>query len=281
MTADRSLAPARGLAGLTPDERDQVNRATGLVSAALGPELVSLALYGSAMTTGLRPDSSDIDLLVVTAHRLRAAARRRLVAGFLEVSGRSFVTPGDRRPLEVTVLAVPEIRPWRFPPRFELQYGEWLRRDLAAGRDLGGPTVSPDVAILIETARVAAETLAGEPLEAVLPAVPWPDLVAALGHGVDDVLPGIRDNTDTTNGLLTLARIVATATTRQILPKGEAADLVLAGWADRGLDPAPLRRARDEYESGRYLRWGTGARDAAVRVGEALATEARRRLAAT
>jgi streptomycin 3"-adenylyltransferase len=281
MTADRPRAPARGLAGLTPDERDQVDRVTRLVVATLGDDLVSMALYGSAMTTGLRPDSSDIDLLVVTAGRLRASARRQLVAGLLEVSGRSFETPGGRRPLEVTVLAVPEIRPWRFPARFELEFGEWLRADLQAGRTAGGPTVNADVAILVETARAAAETIVGEALDVVLPAIPWPDLVAAMGHGVDDVLPGIRDNTDTTNGLLTLARIIATARTRRILAKGEAADLVLAGWDDRDVDPAPLRRARDEYETGRYRRWGTDARDAAIGVGEALAAEARRRLAAT
>ena len=238
-----------------------------------------MALYGSAMTTGLRPDSSDIDLIVVSGRRLRPADRRRFVAGLLEISGRSHDVPGDRRPLEVTVLAIPEIRPWRFPPRFELQYGEWLRRDLVAGRDVGGPTINPDVAILFETARSAAETLAGEPIDGVLPDVPWPDVVAAMGHGVDDVLPGIRDNTDTTNGLLTLARIIATATTRKILSKAEAAGLVLAGWSDRDVDPAPLRRARDEYEAGRYVHWGPAARDAAVGMGEALAIEARRRLA--
>lgn len=281
MSRDGSRAPAPGLATLAVGERDQVDRATRLATETLGADLVSMALYGSAMTTGLRPDSSDIDLLVVSARRLGPADRRRLVAGLLELSGRSFERAGGLRALELTVLAMPEILPWRFPPRFELQYGEWLRRDLVAGRAVGGPGVNADVAILIETVRAAAETLAGAPVGEALPVVPWADVVAAMGHDVDEVLPGIRDNTDTTNGLLTLARIISTTTTRRILSKGEAADLVLASWSDRRVDLAPLRRARDEYGSGRYLRWGTDARDAAIRVGEALAIEARRRLAAT
>jgi HAD superfamily hydrolase (TIGR01509 family) len=258
-----------------------VEQAVRLVGTALGTDLVSMALYGSAMTTGLRPDSSDIDLLVVAARRLRRGDRRRLVTGLLQVSGRSHDVPGDRRPLELTVLALPEIRPWRFPPRFELQYGEWLRADLAAGRDAAGPVVNPDVAILIETARAASETLAGEGLQSVLPQVPWPDLVAAMAHGIEDVLPGIRENTDTTNGLLTLARINATGETRRIHGKAEAADLVLAAWSGLGAtDPSPLHRARDEYLSGRYEPWDPAAHAAAVGVGEALAAEARLRLSA-
>jgi streptomycin 3"-adenylyltransferase len=273
--------PERGSAGLTERERGQVAQAMKAIVDVLGDAFITMALYGSAMTGGLRPDSSDIDLLVVTSRRLGRVRRRRLVAGLLAASGRSHETPGDRRPLEVTVLALPEIRPWRFPARRELQFGEWLRHDLEAGHDVGGPAADADVAILIETARAASEAVAGEPLEAVLPEVPWADVVAAMRHGVEAVLPGIHDNTDTTNGLLTLARILATAETRAIHAKDEAAARVLAAWPARlsASDRRPLERARDEYRSGRYATWDPASQAAAVRVGEALAADARRRLA--
>lgn len=37
-----------------------------------------------------------------------------------------------RRPLEVTIVVRDEVVPWRYPPRRELQFGEWLRQDLQA-----------------------------------------------------------------------------------------------------------------------------------------------------
>jgi hypothetical protein len=54
---------------------------------------------------------------------------------------------GPARSVELTIVVADEIRPWRYPPRCDLQYGEWLR----AGYDQG------DVAAAEEhTATVAA-----------------------------------------------------------------------------------------------------------------------------
>ena len=146
MTAGR-----HGLADLTSDERDQVDRSVELARRILGEELVSMALYGSATSTGLRPDSSDIDLLIISAGHLTPAQRRAFVHGFLDISGRSHAVPGDRRPLGVEVVALPAIRPWRYPPELDLQYGEWLRRDFEAGAGQDRPIASADLAILLET----------------------------------------------------------------------------------------------------------------------------------
>lgn len=255
----RAERPAHGLVDLTADERDQVDRSVELAQRILGGGLVSMALYGSATTTGLRPHSSDIDLLVITASPLQPAQRRAFIEGLLAISGRGHAVPGDRRPLGVEVVALPAIQPWRYPPDMDLQYGEWLRADFEAGRGQDRAIPNADLAILLETAWAGSETLAGQPILEVLPRIPWPDLVDAMTDGVREVQPGIDENTDTTNGLLTLARILTTLDTRAIRSKAEAAEHVL-GMPEAGLvgeARAALERARSEYLVGEYRRWST------------------------
>jgi streptomycin 3"-adenylyltransferase len=253
-----AASPRHGLADLAPGERAQVERSVELARRILGDGLVSMALYGSATSTGLRPDSSDIDLLIVAAAALAPDQRRAFIDGFLAISGRSHETPGDRRPLGVEVVALPAIQPWRYPPAMDLQYGEWLRADFAAGTGHDRPIPNPDLAILLETAWAGCETLAGRPMLEVLPRIPWPDLVDAMAEAVREVQLGIDENTDTTNGLLTLARILTTLDTGAIHSKSEAAGHVLAMADSGGLvgeARAALERARDEYIAGDYRRW--------------------------
>ncbi len=78
-------------------------------------EIVGLYLYGSAVADGLRPDS-DLDLFVVTDRRLTATEKARIVEGLLPISGRT-TRPPAWRPIEVTIVAHPDVRPWRYPPR--------------------------------------------------------------------------------------------------------------------------------------------------------------------
>jgi hypothetical protein len=82
------------------------------------------------------------------------AMQRREVSGrdeeqlgdVLEISGR----PVGRRPVELTIVVEPEIRPWRYPPNFDFQCGEWLRREFESGDVEPWPTTtSPDLASLI------------------------------------------------------------------------------------------------------------------------------------
>ena len=40
--------------------------------------------------------------------------------------------PVEQNP-QVTVVVRSEVRPWRYPPRMDFQYGEWLRSDLEIG----------------------------------------------------------------------------------------------------------------------------------------------------
>lgn len=116
---------------LPADLQNQVSLACAAVERHLAQGPLSIHLFGSAVDGGLKPHS-DIDLLVTVSAQLQEPVRRALLGELLTLSA----SPGSgsgRRPLELTVVARPEVVPWRYPARRELQFGEWLRRDLLAG----------------------------------------------------------------------------------------------------------------------------------------------------
>ena len=210
--------------------------------------MVGAYLYGSALTGGLRP-RSDLDVLVLVERRTTPQERRRLVEGLLATSGRD---SQGRLPVEVTIVAEPDVKPWRFPPRYDLQYGEWLRAQLESGElEVLPATTNPDVALLLTMVLQASHPLLGPPAAEVLDPVPADDLVRAMLADTDEVMPGLED--DTRNSVLTLARIWRSMETGEIGPKDAAAD-----WALERLPPEHrqvLARARAIYLGEEDERW--------------------------
>ena len=230
--------------------RDQADAAIDVLQRATPPHVITdVVLYGSAAAGRVRPDS-DLDLLAVTARRLADDEKRRIVAGLLPISARA-TRPPEWRPLELTIVALPEVRPWRYPPHMELQYGEWLREDFLAGNiELGGPE-NPDIAILLTDARISGRALIGRAPAELFDPVPAGDLERAMVEGIPGLLADLAD--DTRNVLLTLARIWTTLVTGEIRSKDEAADWVLARLPEQ--DRPLLERARDLYRSGGDGEW--------------------------
>ena len=228
----------------------QIEAALELMSQALrrGTSL-GVYLYGSAVVGGLRPDS-DLDLFVVAGRRLSRGEKRRLIDGLLPISGRE-TRPASWRPLELTVVAQVEVRPWRYPPRWELQYGEWLRPEFLAGELEPWPSVNPDLAVLISMVLASGRPLVGPPAAELLDPVPHADLVRAMVDELPQLLGEL--GSDTRNVLLTLARIWTTAATTEIRSKDAAAE-----WALGHLPPEHqpvLATARDLYLGGGYGSW--------------------------
>jgi streptomycin 3"-adenylyltransferase len=216
--------------------------------------IVGLYLYGSAVAGGLRPDS-DLDLFVVSDRRLTPEEKARIVEGLLPISGRE-TRPAGWRPIEVTIVAQPDVRPWRYPARMQLQYGEWLRAELLAGAIEPEPAENPDLGVLVTMVRQNSRPLIGPPATDILDAVPGADLVHAMVDGLPFLLSDIAH--DTRNVLLTLARIWTTIATGEIRSKDEAADWVLSRLPDA--HRPTLARARDLYRTGGYGDpWDDGA----------------------
>ncbi|ORT83181.1 aminoglycoside resistance protein [Burkholderia puraquae] len=208
-----------------PDEiAAQVAAACATIERHLGATLKAIHLFGSALDGGLKP-RSDVDLLVTVSARADEPTRRALMRDLLAVSappGRA----GDMRALEVTVVAHDEVVPWRHPARRELQFGEWLRRDLEAGI-VEPALVDHDLAILLTKVRQHSVVLVGPPAAALFEQVPARDFVAALLATVAQWNAEPNWRGDECNVVLALARIWYSAATGRIAPKDVAATWVL------------------------------------------------------
>jgi predicted nucleotidyltransferase len=207
--------------------------------------LVGAYLHGSAVLGGLRADS-DLDVLAVPARETTRAEKQKILSGLLAVSGDR--SRGDgRRPIELTIVAASEVRPWQYPPRRDFQYGEWLRERFARGDlDLFRPTIDPDIAILITMVRLGDVTLTGSAAGTTFDEVPQRDLVEALVADIPALIDDI--DSDTRNVVLTLTRIWHSVVAGRIRSKDAAAE-----WALERLPPEHrpvLVRAREGYLRG-------------------------------
>jgi streptomycin 3"-adenylyltransferase len=223
------------------DVAPQLDAVLSVVREVLGPITVGAYLYGSALSGGLRPDS-DLDVFVLASRRLADDEKRRLVEGLMPLSWRR-LRPEGWRPVELSVVVQSEVRPWRYPPRFDFQYGEWLRAEFERGDLAPWPDVNPDVAVLATMARLRSRTLLGVAAVEALDPVPPSDLARAMTDDLDGLLADLED--DTRNVLLTLARMWSTLATGEIRSKDEAADWTLQRLPDE--HRSILALARDAY----------------------------------
>ncbi|MGI5220854.1 aminoglycoside adenylyltransferase family protein [Nocardia sp. CA-290969] len=192
------------------------------VTEVLGGNTTGLYLYGSAVTGGWRHDS-DIDLLAVVDESLGDEVRDALADMLLRASGR-WPRSGPARPVELTVVVRDDLVPWRYPPRSDFVYGEWLRAEFERG-DLPTPTEDTDLAFLVTMARDSGVALAGPPAAHLLDPVPAGDLVRAITAGLPELIAGVDG--DERNVVLTLARMWVTAETGAVVSKADAAAALL------------------------------------------------------
>ena len=173
-------------------------------------------LTGSAAMAGLRPDS-DIDLVLVTQRSLSRAERRALLTLLLKISGAS---GGLARPVELTCVALPDVVPWAYPPTCDLLYGEWLRPAFAGGA-IPEPHLSSDLAVMLTALHRHFRVLRGSVPSEIIDPVPDADVRQAILDSLPSLLTDLVG--DERNVLLTLARMLVTISTGQIVSKDEAA----------------------------------------------------------
>jgi streptomycin 3"-adenylyltransferase len=235
---------------LRDPDQEQLDRVVALVLDVLGPHTVGAYLFGSAVLGGLRP-RSDLDVFVVSKRRTTREEKQRLVDRLLAISGRS--TPqGMWRNVELTIVVQSEVKPWRYPPRRDFQYGQRFRAAFESGNLAPWPTTTdPDLASLITQVLLANSPVLGPPPADVCDPVPYADFVRAIVDDIDAWLANL--DSDTRNVILALARIWRTLATGVIRSKDGAAD-----WA---LDRLPqehraiLARARAIYLGDEAERW--------------------------
>jgi streptomycin 3"-adenylyltransferase len=227
----------------------QLDAIVDLVREVLGPTIVGAYLTGSAVMGGLKA-RSDLDVLVVTGRSTTHGEKQRLTDGLLAISNRDGI-PGFERPVELTIGVQSGLRPWRYPPPMDFQYGEWLRERFERGELEPQKPINPDLAIFLTGVLHASRPLIGPTAADVLDPVPAADLRRAMTDELPSLLADL--DTDTRNIVLTLARIWVTLVTGEIRSKDAA-----AAWALTRLPEehrAVLARARAIYLGDEDERW--------------------------
>jgi predicted nucleotidyltransferase len=230
---------------MNAEERAQIDRTLALLTDVLGHDVVGAYLHGSAVLAGLRA-RSDVDIFVVSERRLTATEKRLLVRELLAISR-------NPRPIELTIAVHGDIRPWRYPPRMDFQYGDWWRTEYERGIVEPYPSnLNPDLAPLIVMVLEGDTALIGPPSAEVFDPVPREDFAAALAQGAGELPADLE--WDTRNVVLTFARTWCGMETGEVQSKDAAADWVVPR-LPASLRPV-LQRARDAYLDDRDEEWG-------------------------
>jgi len=213
------------MSSLVPAEISrQVSQARSIIEDHLASILRAIHLYGSALHGGLKP-YSDIDLLVTVNKRPDETTRQALLLDLLKVSAAPSKN-GNFRALEVTVIVHNEVVPWRYPARRELQFGEWLRKDILAGI-FEPAALDTDLAILLTKARDHSIALTGSMAEKLFDPIPQHDFFKSLSNAIKQWKSSQDWAGDERNVILTLARIWYSAVTGKIAPKNVAASWLM------------------------------------------------------
>ncbi|MCC7449434.1 MAG: DUF4111 domain-containing protein [Anaerolineae bacterium] len=223
---------------INPDHEteQQIVRCLHLVEGVLGRDLLGMYVYGSSIVGGLQK-YSDIDLFVVSNRSTTREEKAHLATRMLTISRNysAMLSAIDnagvdqhlsQRPIEMTIVVASAIKPWHYPPTFDFQYGDWLRKAFENGNiEPWSTKVMPDLAMLITQVLLASRTLLGPAPDQLLDPVPYRDFMIATGKELGSLMADLTS--DTRNVLLTFARIWSTVETDAIRSKPDAAAWVL------------------------------------------------------
>lgn len=215
---NKELRP--GSVRVNPDVQKQIYECLELVKKLFGKDLLGVYLYGSSVLGGLQK-YSDIDLFVVLNRATTFEEKDKLVKALLKISG--IYMKSKELPIEMTIVEKKEINPWRYPPKFDFQYGEWLRDRFELGEiEPWESKEMPDLALLVTQILLANHTIFGDSSDQLLCKVPYKDFMRAMIESFPNLM--LELDTDTRNVLLALARIWSTLATDEIRSKPAAAD---------------------------------------------------------
>lgn len=208
---------------LDSNTKEQIYKCLNLVKKIFEQDLLGIYLYGSSIVGGLQK-YSDIDLFVVSNRATTHEEKAQLAKALLKISG--IYMKSKKLPIEITIVEKSEINPWRYPPKFDFQYGEWLREQFQQGNiEPWSTQVMPDLALLITQILLASNTLVGANPDQLLCKVPYKDFMTAITDTSPNLITEL--DSDIRNVLLTLARIWSTVATDAIRSKPAAADWVI------------------------------------------------------
>jgi len=194
-----------------------IDSVKNILNSYISDKILGIYLYGSIVDGGLKKNS-DIDILAAINESLTDSEKKVLIEALMEVSGEIGNEKGKRY-LEVTIILYNDLNPWRYPPKSEFVYGEWLREDYRSGM-IPQKNVDPDLTILLYQARQTHRHLDGIDLREVIPEIPSIDLFNGIMESIPRLIAAYHG--DERNVLLTLCRMWLTLNTKEIVSKDKA-----------------------------------------------------------
>lgn len=206
--------------------RMQVERFIQSMDLILGEQLVGIYLHGSLAMGCFNPRRSDIDIVIIVREGL-GPDDKRIMANYLV---RHSVNP---HPIELSVMRLADLNPWRYPPTYDFHYSEDYREKFQAnlktsdwknwtnGSTPGDPDLAAHIPVLCERGIV----LKGQDISEIFPNVPDSDYRAALIYDVTTASSRIVENP--VYGVLNLCRVQLYMAEAQIASKSEAGEWAL------------------------------------------------------
>jgi predicted nucleotidyltransferase len=164
------------------------------ISKILDDNLIGFYIHGSLAMGGFNPNSSDIDILVVTNKSMTVETKRELANLFLRYSKSPF-------PVEISFLNSDQLRKWQHPCPFDFHYSEFWRvryeNDLLNGtynylnNDVN---TDADLAAHITITNNRGICVNGRPIGEVFPSVPRSDYLSSIIGDFKDCLENIEED---------------------------------------------------------------------------------------
>lgn len=155
---------------------------------------VGVYLHGSLAMGGFNPNSSDIDLIVVTKRPLSNRQQRELVRFLLGRSSEPF-------PIEISSLTVSQIENWSYPTPYDFHFSEFWRTryeaELRNGTALylnDEDKTDVDLAAHFTVIHHRGVCLFGQPIHETFPSVPRNDYLASILEDYRECLDKLYEN---------------------------------------------------------------------------------------
>lgn len=164
------------------------------------------------------------------------------MAALLQLSGRHPAQNINKRCLEVMIFTQADVAANEFPACADFVYGEWLCDNFDAG-EVSSLNNDPEYTLVLAQAYNEAFALYGPEAQTLLTQITSEHVKAAMRNLLPTLVEGLHG--DERNVLLTLARMLYTATTDQFTSKDYAAFWAMALLSEHTADV--LSYARSAY----------------------------------
>lgn len=165
-----------------------------VITEVINDNLIGIYIHGSLAMGGFNPNSSDIDVLVVTNKSITVENKRKLAQFLLIYSNSPF-------PIEISFLNLEHLQNWQHPCPFDFHYSEFWREryenDLLKGTFKflnGNINTDIDLAAHITITNHRGICLEGTPINKVFPLVPQSDYISSIIADFQECLENIEDN---------------------------------------------------------------------------------------